>query len=245
MIAVQPAAVLNPARRSIVLARLFPPGVGTGELRCNADTTLLLPEERWAARMLRASSLAAFAAGRLCARRAVAGVGFIDYPIAANADRSPRWPGTVVGSITHAAGFCGAVAANRDQYEAVGVDAQTIGAIMPEHWPSLLTPSEIESLNAYSPRRRVLVATIMFSAKRAALTSRSTALAGSTLHDIVITITEREHSSGTFTLRRAPGESPVRPIDGHFRIDPSVVLTGMAFARVDTPAPAAILEIAR
>ena len=77
-----------------------------------------------------------FAAGRLCARRALGEFGRRGFPIPVARDRQPFWPAGVVGSITHTAGLCAAVVAERSRLAALGVDTELGGAVKPELWPT-------------------------------------------------------------------------------------------------------------
>lgn len=65
-----------------------------------------------------------YSAGRAAARKALAKVGGSMGPIIAEADRSPRWPASFCGSITHCEGFCGAVVARSDDAAGLGFDAE-------------------------------------------------------------------------------------------------------------------------
>ena len=105
----------NPATLSPALAGLFPPGVVATELRETGDPHLLLPAEaRYLGRAV-PKRIGEFAAGRLCARRGLAEFGVVDFAVEMAADRQPIWPAALVGSITHTAGFCASVIAERRQ----------------------------------------------------------------------------------------------------------------------------------
>ncbi|MEU5938472.1 4'-phosphopantetheinyl transferase superfamily protein [Micromonospora sp. NPDC047548] len=65
-----------------------------------------------------------FTAGRVCARRAMAGLGLPELPVPAAADRSPAWPAGVVGTITHTRGYCAAAVARATDVRSVGMDAE-------------------------------------------------------------------------------------------------------------------------
>ena len=83
---------MNPAVLSASVGALFPPGASAAELRAPGDPALLLPEE--AAFLGRAvpKRVREFAAGRLCARRALAQFGISDFPLRVAADRQAVWP---------------------------------------------------------------------------------------------------------------------------------------------------------
>jgi 4'-phosphopantetheinyl transferase EntD len=103
----------NPASLSPLLASLFPPGVAAAGLRMAGDPSLLFPDEtRYLGRAV-PKRTREFAAGRLCARRALAEFGVTGYPLRMNRDRRPHWPAPVIGSITHTTGMSGAVVASR------------------------------------------------------------------------------------------------------------------------------------
>jgi 4'-phosphopantetheinyl transferase EntD len=234
--------VQNPARMSVALARLFAAGVGTGELRESADPSLLYPEERWAARALDARRLATFAAGRLCARRALTGVGYSYFPLAANPDRAPRWPDSVVGSITHTIGFCGAIAASRHQFDAIGIDAQIIGNVTADLWPDVFTQPEIETLHARSIRTQNQFAAIALSAKEAFFRCRSASTRGLGFHDVSIELTFRETRSGIFSVQAVGREFAEQPLTGQFRVEGQLVVAGVAFARMPAAEPGVPVE---
>jgi 4'-phosphopantetheinyl transferase EntD len=67
---------------------------------------------------------AEFAAGRACAREALAGLGVIGFPLLSGAAREPLWPPGIVGSITHCDGYCAAAVAPSGQLLGLGIDAE-------------------------------------------------------------------------------------------------------------------------
>src|ERR1700732_1826698 len=85
------SGVMNPATLSTRLGTLFPPGAVAADLRGPGDPKLLLPAE--AKYMGRAvpKRVQEFAAGRLCARRALAGFGIVVFPFGAAAAPPPGW----------------------------------------------------------------------------------------------------------------------------------------------------------
>src|SRR5271170_2846494 len=102
---------MNPANLSTKLGNLFPPGAVVADLREPGDPELLLPVEATYLGRAVPKRVQEFTAGRLCARRALAEFGIVDFPIKVADDRRPIWPDSMVGSITHTAGFCAAVVA--------------------------------------------------------------------------------------------------------------------------------------
>src|SRR5947199_4629357 len=61
---------------------------------------------------------------RYCARIALAQLGFPPVPILKGDKGEPCWPDGVVGSITHTAGYRGAVVGRADAVRSLGVDAE-------------------------------------------------------------------------------------------------------------------------
>jgi 4'-phosphopantetheinyl transferase EntD len=157
----------NPARTAPLLARLFSPGVAAAELRADADAALLYPGESACASGFAPRRVAEFAAGRLCARRALANLGIFDFPIAVGPDRSPRWPPGICGSISHTQGYCCAVAAPAHLVAGIGIDVELVGRVDAELDALVFTRTEADFLASLESRARARAATVIFSAKEA------------------------------------------------------------------------------
>ncbi|MER8073317.1 4'-phosphopantetheinyl transferase superfamily protein [Streptomyces sp. NPDC094034] len=65
-----------------------------------------------------------FATGRHCARLALADLDVPPGPIGAGPRGEPRWPGGIVGSLTHCASFRAAAVARRTDLLGLGIDAE-------------------------------------------------------------------------------------------------------------------------
>ena len=65
-----------------------------------------------------------FAAGRQCAGRALARLGFDASPVERGPRGEPLWPPGVVGSITHCAGYAAAAVARSRDLDGLGIDAE-------------------------------------------------------------------------------------------------------------------------
>jgi 4'-phosphopantetheinyl transferase EntD len=157
----------NPAQRSPTIESLFPPGVAAAELRTAGDPTLLEPEEASAVSRAVPKRAQEFAAGRLCARRALAEFGITGFAVRAAPDRQPLWPDPLVGSITHTTGFCAAVVAERTRFALLGIDTEIAGAVKAELWPSICVPAELGWIEALPQEQRTRAAALIFSAKEA------------------------------------------------------------------------------
>jgi 4'-phosphopantetheinyl transferase EntD len=158
---------MNPATLSSRLGSLFPPGAVAAQLRGPGDPKLLLPAE--AAYVGRAvpKRVQEFAAGRVCARRALAEFGIVDFPIKAADDREPIWPDTFVGSITDTSGFAAAVVPERQNAAALGLDSELVGEVHTEVWPSICVPIETAWIDSLPGSEQAAAVTSIFSAKEA------------------------------------------------------------------------------
>ncbi|HZP11293.1 MAG TPA: 4'-phosphopantetheinyl transferase superfamily protein [Nevskiaceae bacterium] len=155
----------NPARMSAVFQELLPAGIATAELSGPGDPSMLSTAERKHIGAAVAKRASEFAAGRLCARRALAQYGIHDYPLVGGADRRPQWPSTLVGSITHTQGFSAAAVAERSRFRGIGIDVESIGRVTRDVWSEVLLPEEQRWLEQLDPREQAQIAALMFSAK--------------------------------------------------------------------------------
>jgi 4'-phosphopantetheinyl transferase EntD len=111
--------------RLSALADLVPAHVAVVELFDDDPGGDELFDEEWAVvDNAVATRRAEFAAGRVCARRALARLGFAPAPILSGPAREPLWPDGVVGSITHCAGYRAAAVARSADVATVGIDAE-------------------------------------------------------------------------------------------------------------------------
>lgn len=222
----------NPAGLSPLLAGLFPPGVVGAELRMVGDPSLLLPDEARHLGRAVPKRIQEFAAGRLCARRALAEFGFTGYPLRMNRDRRPRWPDSVIGSITHITGMSGAVVASQKQYRAIGLDMEVVGRVMPEIWPIICTPEEMAWLAALREPERGRCAALIFSAKESFYKCQySVTRQWLEFDDVALDLPPRDAGAGCFALRPrrriALLEHDPMPWTGRFEFHGSIVVTGM------------------
>jgi 4'-phosphopantetheinyl transferase EntD len=149
------------------LGSLFPPGALVAELREPGNPSFLFPAEAQYIGKAVLKRAQEFAAGRLCARALLAEFGVHDFPVTVADDRQPVWPETLVGSITHTAGLCAAVVAERTLLQAVGLDSEVAGSVKAELWPSICAGFEIEWLRSLPESQQAIAATLIFSAKEA------------------------------------------------------------------------------
>jgi len=217
------------------LTALFPPGVLAAELREPGDPSLLLPAE---ARFLGKAVLKRvqeFAAGRLCARRLLAEFGWRGFAIAAAEDRQPVWPDSIVGSITHTAGFCAAVVAERTRLRAVGLDSEIADSVKAELWPGICSPAEIDWLRSLPEPQRPKAATLIFSAKEAFYKCQYPLVRERlSFQDAHVEVLEWGTERGTFaihaTRRIALADCAAFPLQGRYLLHEQYLTAGIALS---------------
>jgi 4'-phosphopantetheinyl transferase EntD len=146
---------------------LFPASVVAAELRGPGNPSLLHAEEFEHIRRAVRKRAEEFAAGRLCARRALMEFGIEDFPLRMRENRTPAWPGGIAGSITHTHGYCAVVITKRGACRSIGLDAEITGRVTPELWTHICTPQELDWLHTLPEADRLKGAGLIFSAKEA------------------------------------------------------------------------------
>jgi enterobactin synthetase component D / holo-[acyl-carrier protein] synthase len=151
-----------------LFSQLFPRPVGVAVSRSLDEVMPLFPEEERAVGNAVAKRLIEFAAGRHCARMAMAELGHSPCGIPSGLDRAPIWPPGLVGSITHSTDFCAAVVARSDCFQTVGIDAEPVNAIPVELVEEILRPDETGEFNSEECTDCVNWPTLYFCLKEAA-----------------------------------------------------------------------------
>ena len=156
------------------LRQLLPVDVVVSEILDISREFPLHPQERHCVESAAPKRMREFSAGRHCARSALREVGIENFPLLIGADRSPCWPPTIVGSITHAGGYCGVALGARAKFVGIGIDAEvvtdvgkTLGREYSDSWTQIFTIEEMEWLNCLPQSERVGMLAVMFSAKEA------------------------------------------------------------------------------
>ncbi|WP_137233995.1 4'-phosphopantetheinyl transferase superfamily protein [Streptomyces sp. BPSDS2] len=129
-----------------MIERVVPEGVARAEAFDDALPGLPDPRELALLRGRPEATVRRFAAARACAHRCLDRLGVAPGPLLRTAEGGPAWPAGVVGSITHCAGYRGAVAARAEVWAALGVDAE----------PALPLPTGLLGLVATDPERRMV-----------------------------------------------------------------------------------------
>jgi 4'-phosphopantetheinyl transferase EntD len=110
---------------------------------------------------------AEFGTARVCARRALAELGFASCSLAPYPDRSPRWPEGAIGSISHTAGICLVAVALSSRASGIGLDVECDGDLDRELEAMICTPAERRWLDQWMGEERGRMAKLVFSAKEA------------------------------------------------------------------------------
>jgi 4'-phosphopantetheinyl transferase EntD len=157
----------NPARLAPLIQSLFPDGTVAAEMREPGDARLLHPAEAESLGGSVPKRVGEFAAGRLCAGRALAEFGIGNFALRVGDSRQPVWPEYMIGSITHTAGLCAAVVAEKGHLAAVGLDSEVVGQVPVEIWSAVCVPEEMAWLASLPDSARAAGVTLIFSAKEA------------------------------------------------------------------------------
>jgi 4'-phosphopantetheinyl transferase EntD len=220
---------------SVLLAQIFPATVATAERRVPGERALLHEIEARACEGFSVTRLAEFAAGRDCARRALRAASGRDVAILRRKDRRPQWPAGFVGSITHTAGFCGAVAASSALVASLGVDAERTERVSRDLWESIFVAREIDELAKLASPAQQRTATVIFSAKEAFYKCQSP-LTGMWIDfdEVAALVRFADERSGTFTILPLSDACRQRfercDLRGRFCFDDGFVVTGMLVA---------------
>lgn len=117
--------------------------VAVWELWGPGDPEALFPEERALVANAVEARVVQFAAGRQCARAAMAALGVEPVGLARGTGRSAAWPTTLWGSISHTDGYAAAVVGRRSHCDGpIGVDAEQVGRVEEHLHQRLFLPEE-------------------------------------------------------------------------------------------------------
>lgn len=223
------------ACRADRIAGLFPQGAIAFDLSGDGDPADLQPLE---SREVEGSALRRrqqFAAGRACARAALAQLGMAGHPLPAGPDRKPCWPAGVAGSISHTHGYCVAVVAPAARFRALGVDVEIVARVSARVREHIATPAERQWLETLGTEALALAGALLFSAKEAYYKCWSGA-GGNILYFQDVELYAADFAAGSFSMRLSAGRAhtivPPMPAGGRFAAVAGRVICGVA-----APAP--------
>ncbi|MEM9134728.1 MAG: 4'-phosphopantetheinyl transferase superfamily protein [Actinomycetota bacterium] len=117
--------------------------VAVWELWGPGDPAALRPEEEPLVSDAVEGRVVQFAAGRQCARAAMAALGVEPMGLGRGTGRSAAWPPTLWGSISHTDGYAAAVVGRRERCAGpLGVDAEQVGRVEDNLHRRLFLPDE-------------------------------------------------------------------------------------------------------
>jgi len=193
------------------LQRLLPPGAGAGWADPRGNYPLWPGEALPGAMPARRAE---FAAGRHAARMALQRASLPPVAIPYGPDRAPVWPAGVIGSISHSATACLAVAMRAGPWRGIGVDLEPAVPLDPTLWDTVLLPREQAALAHLPPADRGLAALRIFCAKEAVFKAHhplTQALVGFEVMAVVLT---GQTFTGTF-LTDIPPLGRGERVQGH------------------------------
>jgi 4'-phosphopantetheinyl transferase EntD len=150
-----------------LLAGLFAETVIAVETRARFEARTLHADEAGYVSRAVPKRVSEFAAGRACARVALAQLGIAEFALRVGPDREPVWPADVTGSITHTGAYCGVVVAPQSRLQSLGIDAEVRGAVHRRLWPHIGTAQELVWLEGLAEPQALTLASLLFSAKEA------------------------------------------------------------------------------
>jgi len=213
---------------TITIQLLFPDCVETECCRVEEKDYELYPEERVSIQNAVAKRQQEFGAGRLCARKAMARLGIKDYPLRKGTDGSPVWPAGTVGAISHSTTWCGVAVARQEDIHGIGLDIETIDRVNMNIAKKVLTPVEMEWVNARDEEAQKRLA-LLFSAKETIFKCVAPVYGKRFgFFDTVITHVTEEHSFEVTLNDKISAEIPhCSTLTGRYLMHEGDVCTGM------------------
>ncbi len=148
-----------------LIDKLFPAGVLTAQTCGQADFSRLYPEEAACVARAGAKRRGEFASGRLLAREILSNSGISEFPLTIGADRAPKWPPGMIGSISHCDGLCGVAVARRGSFLAIGLDLEPATPLPQEVVERVCTGAEASWAGSCQPAGMPDWLKLFFSAK--------------------------------------------------------------------------------
>ncbi|PRY02257.1 4'-phosphopantetheinyl transferase family protein [Allonocardiopsis opalescens] len=134
-----------------MIEELLPGEVACAESFDDPPEAVLLPEEEPEVARAVDKRRREFTTGRHCARLALAKLSVPPVPLPRGERGAPVWPEGIAGSITHCAGYRGAVAARTAEVRSVGIDAEPNGPLPEGVLDAVSLPEERDWIGALDP----------------------------------------------------------------------------------------------
>ena len=211
-----------------MLDRILPASVRTAYARTDPAETVLFPQERELVRNAVEKRRLEFATVRHCARLALAELGVPSAPILPGVRGAPIWPGGIVGSMTHCAGYRAAAVARTSDIGGLGIDAEVHGPLPEGVLDMVSSEQERAHLAALAQERpEVYWERLLFSAKESVYKVWSPCT-GRWLgfEEAALTF---DPAAGTFTARLLVA-GPFDTLRGRFLAEDGIVVTAIALS---------------
>ncbi|KRB61196.1 hypothetical protein ASE04_22810 [Rhizobium sp. Root708] len=207
--------------------------IAVAESSIGSAISVLMPEEMVAMRGAVPSRQNEFAAGRHCARVAMAELGRHALAIPMGSDRAPIWPDGLVGSISHCGSWCAAAVGRvAEGFAAIGIDIEAARPLDIELAEEICTDGEREWLTKMPEADRGALLAAIFSAKEATYKCQY-ALTGKLVDFQAISI-EFDLAHGRFQARFETDVLPYRVRDtlpGTIRLGAEHITTAVVVQR--------------
>jgi len=171
---------------------------------------------------------AEFGTARVCARKALTGLGAAPCSLLPNADRSPRWPTGFLGSISHTDDCCAVAVTKSRGVAGLGIDIEPETPLAPELEEQICTANERSWLSLHSTSDRTRLGTLLFSAKEAVYKCQYT-VTGSFLDfkdvELEVDIGRCTFSVADLHLNKGLWRETIMRLQGQFRQMPCLIVT--------------------
>jgi 4'-phosphopantetheinyl transferase EntD len=215
-----------------VIEEILPAGVIAMETRDELMDARLYPEEELVVGRAVEKRRREFTTARVCARMALAELGFPAGPIATGERGEPLWPAGAVGSITHCDGYRACAVARSSEMLTVGIDAEPHAALPDRLIEDIATAEELPSLRELeSELPSVHWDRLLFSAKESVYKAWfPLAKRWLGFEDAVVEI---DSQAATFTARLlvegpALAGHPLREFSGRWSVCDGIIVTAIA-----------------
>ena len=212
-----------------MIADILPAGVVAAESFGPPGDWKLFPPEAAAIATAGPGRQAEFAAGRAVARAALARLGAPAGPVLPGLAGEPRWPGGVVGSITHCAGYRACAVTLARDLAAIGIDAEPCLALADGLLEEVAGAAERARLSELSVARPgVPWGRVLFCAKEAVYKAwypRTGQRPG--LRSMAVQIS----AAGAFTATLPPATLPPASLTGRWLVSRGLIVTAVSVPR--------------
>jgi 4'-phosphopantetheinyl transferase EntD len=149
-----------------MIKSILPDCVVSADVFADPPEPVLFPEEELAIIHADDKRRKEFSTARVCAHDALRKLGMRPSPVLPGLRGEPQWPPGVVGSITHCAGYRGAVLGISSKVMTIGIDAEPNEALVHGVLDAVSLPEERESLRKLAAHHpHVHWDRLLFSAK--------------------------------------------------------------------------------